>query len=290
MQPQGLRRWLTLSAALLVLGAGLFYTPLGGWLARGFDSLQEGLAQLPARIWARGAGTGSAAVRDLLAKGMALQKEQRPQEALDCYRLALQQDANYPPTHAALGNVYLQLGRGDDALRELERAAALAPKDGGILFQLGQVYLQRNDFERSIATLERAKQAAPEDAQTRTLLGTAYYYRGRADIQDAVRELEQGAVLDPQDADLQFRLALAYLQRDDAEDDERARQALQQALALDPGQSEAYRYLGLVYLRAGQQDAAVEAWRRYVEVGADAQTVERVRDWLRSLQAGGGVP
>ena len=300
MQRDRARRRIIASIILLALAAALLFTPRGGLLARGLNGLRVGVLNLPGIAWARGqlgrgappgaearpASEGSDAIRTLLREGMSLQEQGKPEEALRRYQRALEADRDYPPTYAALASAYMQLEQEDEAVQALEQAAALAPDNGFVLGQLGELYLKRDNYEGSIAVLERAKAAEPEEPRIRSMLGTAYYYRAHADIQNAVLELEQGTRLAASDADIHFRLALAYMQRDEAGDGDRAIQTLKRVLELDPAQAEAYRYLGMLYLRSGRREEAIAAWRRYVEAGEDKETVAQVSEWLRSLEAG----
>ena len=180
----------------------------------------------------------------------------------------------------------MQLGKEDDALRELERAAELAPDSSFVLGQLGQLYLKRDDFDAGVAALKRAKEADPQDEETCRWLGAAYLFRSYADAESAVEELETAAELDPKDTAAHYHLAMAYARRGDELDKQRAIGALEKAVQLDPSQTEAYYYLGRLYLETDQQEAAISAWRHYVAVSEDAETLAKVRMWLHAQEEG----
>jgi len=284
--------WFTLCAMV---------TPLGPWLGRAASGLVRGVANLPGIAWLRGemadtadettpipgtSGEPSAALRELLQAGLALQKEDKPQEALERYLEALQLDEQYAPTHAALASVYEQFGQVDKAIEELERAAELAPENSAIQTQLGRLYLRQESYDAAIAALERATQIEPEDAEIRSLLGTAYLYRAHDDLQRSIAALEKSIALDAENAQSRFYLAMAYIQRDGTGDVERALEQLEKSLALDAEQTAIYFYLGQLYARSGNTKKAIDAWRRYVEVGQDSEAVAQVQAWLKSLEAG----
>ena len=201
-------------------------TPLGPWLARGAAGLMQGVANLPGIAWAREQAAGassstvetgttnpSAAVKEALRAGLALQKEGKLQAALERYREALNLDQAYAPTHAALASLYHDLGQDDQALQELERAAELDPSNGYIHAQLGQFYLHRERYEEAVAALERATGALPEDAEVHSLLGAACYYRAHEDLNRAVSALEKSVELAPDQAQTHLRLAMAFVRR-----------------------------------------------------------------------------
>ena len=288
--------WPLVALALLAV---VLLTPGGTWLKEGAASLWRGFFDLPGIAWAResmgsemaGDGevsppTDSEAINTILEAGHALQQQGDLEQALRRYREALVKDEEYPPTHVALAGLYLQLGREEDAVRELERAAELAPDAGFVLRQLGQLYLKRDDYEAGVAALERASQADPQDQDTRHWLGAAYLYRSYADAERAVEELELAVELDPEDAATRYRLAIAYVRRDGESDEQRAVNALEKAIELDPSQSEAYYYLGQLYLGLGQREAGISAWRHYVKVSQDQETVAKVQLWLDAQEEG----
>jgi len=294
-------KWIVGLLIVLSLLAILLLTPAGLLLETGVANFWRWFNNLPGMVWAPEtmgstpsgeevvgpqAYPDADEINAILKAGHALQEQGDHEQALRRYREALVKDEEYPPTHVALAGVYLQLGREDDTLRELERAAELAPDSGFVLRQLGQLYMKRDDYEAGVAALERAREVDPEDQETRHWLGAAYLYRSYADSERAVEELEAAASLDPEDAATQYRLAMAYMRRDDPRDSERAIGALEKALLLDPSQTEAYFHLGRLYLGLDQREAATRAWRRYVMVSDDAETVKKVQAWLDAQEEG----
>jgi len=294
----------SLIGALLILGLVLAFTPLGSQLKSGLAGIWRAIGNLPGIAWAREqwqtAATpqeatsptpiaNSEGINAILREGRALQEQGDVDAALRRYREALKRQEDYAATHLALASAYLQLGREEEALAELERAAELAPDNSFIQAQLGRLYLKREDLAKSVAALERARELEPEEAQIRYWLGAAYYFRSYADAKSAVAELEKAVELDPEDAESQTRLAMAYMHRDEAGDRDRASRALEKALELDPQQAEPYYYLGQLHLQAGRREEAIAAWREYVARGEDQETVARVRTWLQDLEAGGTV-
>ena len=285
------------TVAVLALIASLLLTPLGYWVGRGLGSLWQGFANLPGIAWARQqmSETDAAidtpsgdneAINDLLNAGRALQQNEAYEQALQRYREALQQDDAYAPTHLALASLYMQLGREDEALRELEKVDDLAPDNLFVLGQLGQLYMQREDYDKGIDALQRATALNPEDAMLRYWLGVAYHYRSYADAERGVGELEEAAKLKPNQAEIYYHLAMAYVRRDDDLDPQRAIASLEKALELDRTETEAFYYLGQLYLKTGQRDKAIAAWREYVVWSDNPESVDKVRTWLRDLEQG----
>ncbi len=290
-----LKMVIAFGVSLLLLGV-LVFTPLGGWLWRGFINL-PGIAWAREQMGAVGllegdeefeADIDTDRINEILRAGHAAQQKGADDEALRRYREALRLSDRYAPTHMALAGIYMKLGQDDKALDELERAAELAPDDAFVLGQLGRMYLNKDEHDKAVNVLERAKKADAQDADVRYWLGASYYYRSFDDANNAVVELEKAAQLAPNEAEVQFYLGMAYVRRDDDGDAQLAIRALQKAVQLNPNYVEAYYYLGQLHLSQGQRESAVEAWRRYVNLSQDEQKLARVRAWLRNLQQEGG--
>jgi len=76
--------------------------------------------------------SGSGSPKDLLVRGNALYEEERYQEALETYHLALSYGIENEVLHYNLGNTYFRLGMLGHAVLEYERAQLLAPGDDDI--------------------------------------------------------------------------------------------------------------------------------------------------------------
>lgn len=295
-------RWFLGGVLTVIVLGGLLFTPVGGALAWGVGALWRGFLNLPGIAWAReqmaqsgtlgqGSGAaptpvgsaGSATVRTLLDEGRTLQEQGSYDEALKRFKRALDLDEGFAATHVALAALYMQMDRTDEALREMERAAELAPDNSVVLAQLGGLYAQGDDYDKAIVALERAKDLDPTEPRIASWLGAAYHDRSYVDAQRSVEELERAVKLAPSDPDNHYHLASAYVRRDDEGDKEKAVRALLRTLELDPERTEAYYSLGQLYMGLGQRQPAVSAWKHYVAVSQDAESVAQVRAWLKEL-------
>lgn len=77
--------------------------------------------------------------------------------------LALEADEGLPHAWNYLGVASYNLGRPREAIAAWERAAALAPHDYDLLYNLGLVAAEQGDRARAIAALERFAQGAPPE-------------------------------------------------------------------------------------------------------------------------------
>ena len=102
----------------------------------------------------------------------------------------------------------LDSGRTDEAIKDLEAAAANNPRDPLALEVLGGAYLKKKDYEKAAATLERAVNLDPNDPADQYNLGLAQINLGK--YAEAATSFQKAVQLDPQDSDSQFMLGKAY--------------------------------------------------------------------------------
>lgn len=106
-----------------------------------------------------------AELMDLLGDTYFLRR--KLEEAERCYRQAADWDSMFYRPHLNLAKLYLQLRRRDEALRELNRARALAPRQYGVLYVVSVLYNQlgrKADAEqvrREIASVRDELSSAP---------------------------------------------------------------------------------------------------------------------------------
>ncbi len=133
---------------------------------------------------------------------------------------------------------------------EYEERLAADPENPYPLALLGTVHLHHRDFVQARELLEKADKQGVDVLHE---LGLTYWYLGKPKL--ARRTFARKIEIDPQDAGAYTELAKMLFRE---KEDDRARQACQQALTLDSFQSEAHYTLALIYTRAGN-----EAMQRY---------------------------
>lgn len=104
---------------------------------------------------------------------LLLYTKNQPDEALAAYRKALEVDAKYGPAHLAILSLLLQQGKIDDATRQLEQLAAIAPNSPQLKYYEAQLAYQQKDFKRVRELTQPLLQQAPGSAQLLQLAGAA---------------------------------------------------------------------------------------------------------------------
>ena len=148
-----------------------------------------------------------------------------------------------PHSHLHTALLYLEDGSLDGAISELKKAVALKPDYLAAYLNLGEVYAAKGWYAEAVTAYRRAAQAAPEIAEPRT-------------------RLAQVLLLSNQPA--------------------AALEALQAALALDRGNREVHRLLGIAYhFYLGRPERACAHYRRFLELGGDP---EEIKDLLEHIE------
>lgn len=190
---------------------------------------------------------------------------------------------------ANLGMAYYRNNQIDQALKALITASNLDPNDAEIRGNLGTVRRQKGDLPGAITDLEMAVKLKPDDAQFANNLGVAYRFAKRD--ADAVKAFQKAIALAPNDASFHFNLAAAY-RRQTAKNPDLIAPSIaeyEKATSLDPANAEAWFDLGFMYKQDHQNDKAIAAFNKYLELnhGKDASGQKRIEDEIGAL--GGSV-
>ncbi len=157
--------------------------------------------------------------------------------------------------HRTLLPVLLVIGAGCVTVEEARQADALC--------ELGTSYLNEGSTEDAIRELERAKSLNPRDADIRHALGMAFFAKEL--FPKAEKELLAAIRLDPDLTEAKLNLAALYIAMERYEE---ALEYLQQVVADYRYRSpaRAYNNMGYVYLQLGRYDQAEEALRQALRI------------------------
>ncbi len=200
--------------------------------------------------------------------------------------LVLQRDDRNFHAHLLRGKMYADLGRDEDAIVELQEAAALQPDDMEALQAMAGVYLNLKQYGEAEEILSQVIEKNPRSAYAHLVLARVLAQKG--DSAGAVSEYKKAIELAPKDIDCHLELGRHYLamkQYAQAEvcfqhavslvpDNVKARLLLgrtfaeqnkvgdairefQEAIKADPKNAEARYALGKLYLDTGQFDKAI---------------------------------
>jgi arylsulfatase A-like enzyme/Flp pilus assembly protein TadD len=132
------------------------------------------------------------------------------------------------------GGLLAELGRNDEAIGVLMKAAALIDWDPELWNYLGLAYMNKGDLDQAKTAYDRARSLDPKYAPVLCNLGTVHWTLARKNKDQAALEK-----------------ALDYYK---------------QALEADPNYAAAYNGLGAVYRLTGDRDAAIFCWGEAVRL------------------------
>jgi Flp pilus assembly protein TadD len=124
------------------------------------------------------------------------------------FREAVRLDAGYADAHANLGAALVPTDT-EEAVRELEKAVALAPGSVKARFNLAAAYGANpaQGSAREIEQLQKVLELDPSFARAHAALGKAWLREGK--VQEAVKALQEATRLSPESGEARYQLGLA---------------------------------------------------------------------------------
>jgi serine/threonine-protein kinase len=174
---------------------------------------------------------------------------------------AVRLDEHLALTRVALGTVYAESGRYDEALRELEAALQLEPSNAGAYRGLGIAHKHRGESALAAGAFEKAVEGKPTDPFLRDELGLLYYNGGRYDEAEAqfLKSVESA----PDRAYGYRNLSAVYYMQGRLPE---AAEALQKALVIKPEHS-LYSNLGTILFAQGLYLLSAQAFEKALDHG-----------------------
>jgi tetratricopeptide (TPR) repeat protein len=149
--------------------------------------------------------------------------------ALAHFQTAERWDAYSPEIRQELAIVFSQLGRPEDAVKELQEAVKLAPNEAEFHFKLALAWNELGESAKALAELGEAVKLNPRHARAQYNLGLARNAAGNPE--GAIQALLAAEAADPRDPSIPY--ARATIQARLGQYDQ-ARQAARRALELNP--------------------------------------------------------
>jgi tetratricopeptide (TPR) repeat protein len=146
------------------------------------------------------------------------------------YQDAIHHDPEYPDAHLNLGLAYADQGKTEDAVKALERAVVLAPKDPFPRHELAAIWMDEGDYRAAIAHLKEVVRLEAGNFEGWLDLGICYAQKGF--YAEAERAYARARALQPDDLLLNYNVAALYALWGRAKD---SLGALRKALSTDPG-------------------------------------------------------
>ena len=197
-------------------------------------------------------------------------------------RQALDKDPRNPSLYYQLGGRLEKNDRYEEAMQLYRIALSKGIDSGRLHSRLADLLLRRGEKEAAIAEYEKAAQINPADLDSQNNLATAYLEKGR--LADAERTFKWILANDAGYAAAQNGMGLVSIQKRDYQ---AARGYFERAAQIDPELVEVHMNLGLLYEMAGDRARARSSFETFLAKASGAQyrsILPRVREKLASLQ------
>jgi tetratricopeptide (TPR) repeat protein len=155
-----------------------------------------------------------AAKKEYDAGQKAVSEKQDAEGGIKHYRKAIQLYDKYAEAYLALGLIYLELGKFEDAQAALQKSTELNPNAPGGYMALGTMYNQEKKYDDAEKVLSHGLELNPDVAQGQYELAKTYWASGK--WQDAEPHAQKAAAIEPSMAPVHVLLGNIALRKQDA--------------------------------------------------------------------------
>ena len=209
--------------------------------------------------------------------GVALQTDQRLQEAEARYRRALAIQPDYAPAYINLGMVLVALQRPGEAIDAYRRAIDLGAADVDLDYRLANALLQAGKASEAIEHFQRAIAAGRRSAEAYGNLGLALVRAGRQD--EAIVAYREALKVNPGNGQLHFTLGLLLVGRERPEE---AIDVFRAGVALMPESAQGHNNLGGALATAGRTAEAIAEFEHALRLDPNLASARRNLQMARS--------
>jgi tetratricopeptide (TPR) repeat protein len=188
-------------------------------------------------------------------------------DSISLWENAVQQDSTNVLGQYALGNVYLEAGRDDDAIQHYRKALVRAPGFSSAEAGLANAYLAKGDLDRAIFHYNQAlSEGSAEDMAIYGNLGMALEHKGLFD--EAIERYERALEIDSTFVVARLGLAASYSQKQDYD------QAIKEYQQLirenkDTVRARVYFNLGVAQYQKGLYQDALGSYEKALDMEPD---------------------
>jgi tetratricopeptide (TPR) repeat protein len=179
----------------------------------------------------------------------------------------------------------LSLGDHEGAETALRKAIELSPNDAQAQALLGWALMHQEKYDEALRVFQAVLAKQPDNSLARINIGYISFKQKK--FAEAIEHLSRAIRLDnDRKATLyaHFYLGLVYLERDMFED---AQTFFEKTIGLGPNLIEAYYELGRAFWFNGQQDEAIDAWKRGLETNKFNPWGKKCAEVLKVVAEGG---
>lgn len=181
-------------------------------------------------------------------------------KGIDYLKQSLERDKNNSLTNVTLGDAYLKLKKGGEAMSAYDRAIQLDEKYAKAYLRRGQLYTSSRNFPEAEAAFKRAIEIDPNFAPVYRDLGELYYFAGQYD--QALSTFKKYVDMAEKTPETQAKYAsFLFLTKNYDQTLEIAEQVLQ----TEPNNTVMNRLRAYSYVELGKPDLALQAIEQYLQ-------------------------
>jgi tetratricopeptide (TPR) repeat protein len=175
----------------------------------------------------------------------------------------VQLDPEDDEAYYQLGETYLKLKQGQEAMQSLSRATSINPDNLRAQLKMGQIFLLAKETEQARKKAELVLEKTPEETEALALLSGVQIQE--KDLGTAIKTLEKATSINPGHFKSHLSLARLFLINRDLD---RAEQAYLKAISLDPVSPVPRVELSFIYVTRGQWDKAESELMKMIQASA----------------------
>lgn len=235
----------------------------GRFLIKGNEALSKGDYNEAARLYTEAIAKNDVYVEAYNNRGVAYYKDGKYIEAIiDYTKILLQIDPDFSEARRNRVNAYLDAGRYEKALEDLDELDKVFADSAFVDFSRGLVYHEMKEFSLSIASFEKSFEK--DNTNSETLVNVANGYYMTRDFGKAKQILQQAIGLNATEPNSYNTLALIATEEKDYP---LALRHVEEAINLDVGNPFFLNNRGYIHLLIGDLEAAEKDIRRAI-IGA----------------------
>jgi predicted O-linked N-acetylglucosamine transferase (SPINDLY family) len=202
--------------------------------------------------------------------GNVLREQRKLDEAIACYRRALEVKPDFAGVHYNLGSVLQEMGRLDEAAACYRRVLQIKPDSIGAEISLGEALRAQGKLEEAIGSFQRIIRLQPRCPEAYNGLGAALVMQGR--LSEGVTSFRQALALQPHDAGTRLNLGLALAAMGQTTE---AIACYQNAAKIRPEDAQVQKRLAALLDAQGRLQEAAACFRRACELEPDSAEAHR---------------
>lgn len=221
--------------------------------------------------------------------GLAYQNLGQVQEAMSCFEQGIAQAPQFAELHNNLGFLLQKTGHWSESIIPLSRACELKPEYSKALLNRGRSFLALQNWEAASKDFQAALSLQSNNQEALHGLGLIAFEQQR--YQEALNYLQEAINIQPGTAWASYELIGRLLMM--TKDFERASQAIQTAIQLNPNFTSAYLSLATLCRQVGNPNMALASLNKARELAPNhamtylniAQVMNDQRQWDQALKA-----